>query len=157
MNHDSLVARFALRNKAVILFLSVALCLGGAYAAFHIPSSVFPRTDFPRVVILVDNDVMPADEAQLGQVEPFLGGQFATQPLLDQAGQRGVVVGRAPRSISAADPDRRIGDLLDPQRHAGTDRDLLDMHVRSVKKRGGRPDLALGSKIRIHNHTLPLR
>ena len=26
------------------------------------PSSVFPQTDFPRVVILIDNGVMPADE-----------------------------------------------------------------------------------------------
>ncbi len=26
------------------------------------PSAVFPQTDFPRVVILIDNGVMPADE-----------------------------------------------------------------------------------------------
>lgn len=53
---------YILRNRKIILFISLALCLAGAYAAYRMPASVFPRTDFPRIVILVDNGVMPADE-----------------------------------------------------------------------------------------------
>lgn len=53
---------FAARHGLVIAFLCVALCLAGAYAALGMPSSIFPQTDFPRVVILIDNGVMPANE-----------------------------------------------------------------------------------------------
>ncbi len=69
--HESELGRFAARYKVAIAFMSVALCLGGAYAAFHIPSSVFPQTDFPRVVILVDNGVMPADEMMATITRPI--------------------------------------------------------------------------------------
>ena len=55
-------ASLVLRYGKAVMFLVVALCLAGAYAGFTMPSSVFPRTDFPRVVILIDNGVMPADE-----------------------------------------------------------------------------------------------
>src|SRR6516225_7277559 len=44
------------------MFITMALCLAGVYAALKMPSSVFPQTDFPRCVILIDNGVMPADE-----------------------------------------------------------------------------------------------
>ena len=53
---------FSVRHRKAILFLTAALCVAGAYSAYRMPSSVFPRTDFPRVVILIDNGVMPADE-----------------------------------------------------------------------------------------------
>jgi len=53
---------FPLRHRLAIVFLCVALCLAGAYSALNMPSSIFPRTDFPRVVILIDNGVMPANE-----------------------------------------------------------------------------------------------
>ncbi|HEY7299000.1 MAG TPA: efflux RND transporter permease subunit [Xanthobacteraceae bacterium] len=56
------IGRFATQNATAILFVTVALCLAGAYAALKMPSSVFPQTDFPRCIILIDNGVMPADE-----------------------------------------------------------------------------------------------
>ena len=49
----------------------VALCLAGVYAALRTPSSVFPQTNFPRVVILVDNGVMPADEMMATITRPI--------------------------------------------------------------------------------------
>ena len=55
----SLLGRFATRHALSIIFISVALCLGGIYSALKVPSSVFPQTNFPRVAILVDNGVMP--------------------------------------------------------------------------------------------------
>jgi multidrug efflux pump subunit AcrB len=45
-----------------ILFLIVSLMLVGAYLAFTIPVAVFPNTDFPRIVIGIDNGVMPIDQ-----------------------------------------------------------------------------------------------
>ncbi len=53
---------FVIRHRKAILFLTAALCLAGGYAAYVMPASVFPQTDFPRVAILIDNGVMPADE-----------------------------------------------------------------------------------------------
>ncbi len=62
---------FAIRNRQAIAFIAVALCLAGTYSAFRTPSSVFPKTDFPRVVILVDNGVMPADEMMATVTRPI--------------------------------------------------------------------------------------
>lgn len=59
-----------LRYGKAILFLVVALCLAGAYAGVTMPSSVFPQTDFPRVVILIDNGVIPGDEMMATVTRP---------------------------------------------------------------------------------------
>jgi CzcA family heavy metal efflux pump len=67
----SSVGRFATRHHFAILFIAVVLCLGGIFSALHLPSSVFPRTDFPRVVILVDNGIMPADEMMATITRPI--------------------------------------------------------------------------------------
>ncbi|MBM3335285.1 efflux RND transporter permease subunit, partial [Candidatus Sumerlaeota bacterium] len=71
MTNQSLLGRFATRHALPITFICVAMCLGGVYSAFHITSSVFPQTDFPRVVILVDNGVMPADEMMATLTRPI--------------------------------------------------------------------------------------
>jgi CzcA family heavy metal efflux pump len=65
------IGKFAIRHKLAITFISAALCLAGIYAAFQVPSSVFPQTNFPRVVILVDNGVMPADEMMATITRPI--------------------------------------------------------------------------------------
>jgi CzcA family heavy metal efflux pump len=65
------LGRFAARSSLSIVFISAALCLAGVYAAFSVASSVFPRTDFPRVVILVDNGVMPGDEMMARVTRPI--------------------------------------------------------------------------------------
>jgi CzcA family heavy metal efflux pump len=62
---------FAIHHRLAITFISVALCLAGIYAARRMPSSVFPQTNFPRVVILVDNGVMPADEMMATITRPI--------------------------------------------------------------------------------------
>src|SRR5204863_1836930 len=54
--------RFIVRQSKSILFVTVCLCLAGVLSAVTMPSSVFPQTDFPRVVILIDNGVMPGDQ-----------------------------------------------------------------------------------------------
>ena len=62
---------FVVRHNRFILFIVLVLGLGGVYAAYRMPSSVFPQTDFPRVVILVDSGVMPADEMMATITRPI--------------------------------------------------------------------------------------
>jgi len=66
-----MLGRFATRHAAAIVFVSIALCFAGVYAASTLSSSVFPRTDFPRVVILADNGVMPGDEMMATITRPI--------------------------------------------------------------------------------------
>lgn len=54
-----------------ILFLIITLALVGAYSAFNIPIGVFPNTDFPRVVVGVDNGVMPIDQMLVTITRPI--------------------------------------------------------------------------------------
>jgi len=54
-----------------ILFLIVSLALVGGYLAFTIPVSVFPSTDFPRILIGVDNGVMPIDQMLVTITRPL--------------------------------------------------------------------------------------
>jgi CzcA family heavy metal efflux pump len=54
-----------------IFFLLALLTLAGIYAAFQVPISVFPETNFPRVVIGVDNGVMPVEQMQVTITKPI--------------------------------------------------------------------------------------
>ncbi len=47
------------------------LTLAGFYFAFQVPISVFPDTNFPRVVIGVDNGVMPVEQMQVTITKPI--------------------------------------------------------------------------------------
>src|SRR5215472_7337926 len=59
------------RLSRPILFFTIALTLVGAYLAFSVPISVFPNTDFPRIVIGVDNGVMPIDQMLVTVTKPI--------------------------------------------------------------------------------------
>ena len=52
---------FAREHKSII-FLIITLAFVGGYLGFSIPTSVFPSTDFPRIIIGIDNGVMPIDQ-----------------------------------------------------------------------------------------------
>src|SRR5437763_4316373 len=59
------------RLSSPIIFLILVLAAAGAYLAFTIPVSVFPSTDFPRVVVGVDNGVMPIDQMLVTITRPI--------------------------------------------------------------------------------------
>jgi CzcA family heavy metal efflux pump len=59
------------RFSRPILFLVISLALAGAYLAFNIPVSVFPETNFPRIVVGVDNGVMPIDQMLVTITRPI--------------------------------------------------------------------------------------
>src|SRR6266567_2547088 len=59
------------RLSRPVLFLTISLALVGGYLAFSIPVAVFPNTDFPRIVIGVDNGVMPIDQMLVTITRPL--------------------------------------------------------------------------------------
>jgi multidrug efflux pump subunit AcrB len=54
-----------------ILFLAIVLTIAGIYSFFHTPIAVFPETNFPRIVIGVDNGVMPVEQMQVTITKPI--------------------------------------------------------------------------------------
>ena len=56
--------------KPIFFFLAV-LTVAGIFAAFQVPISVFPETNFPRIVIGVDNGVMPVEQMQVTITKPI--------------------------------------------------------------------------------------
>jgi CzcA family heavy metal efflux pump len=59
------------RHSHSIIFLILTLALLGGYLAFTIPVSVFPSTNFPRILIAVDNGVMPIDQMMVTITRPI--------------------------------------------------------------------------------------
>jgi multidrug efflux pump subunit AcrB len=47
------------------------LCAAGLYAAWQLPTAIFPNTDFPRVVITVENGEVPADQMLVSVTQPI--------------------------------------------------------------------------------------
>lgn len=59
------------RSVRTIFFFAFVLTVAGMYAAFRVPISVFPDTNFPRVVIGIDNGVMPVEQMQVTLTKPI--------------------------------------------------------------------------------------
>src|ERR1019366_554600 len=59
------------RHSRSILVLTITLAILGIYVAFTIPVSVFPDTNFPRILIAVDNGVMPIDQMMVTVTRPL--------------------------------------------------------------------------------------
>ena len=59
------------RFSKSIIFVILTIAIAGGYIAFTVPISVFPQTDFPRVVIGVDNGVMPIDQMMVTITRPI--------------------------------------------------------------------------------------
>jgi CzcA family heavy metal efflux pump len=59
------------RSTRTIFFFAAVLTVAGIYLSFQVPISVFPETNFPRVVIGVDNGVMPVEQMQVTITKPI--------------------------------------------------------------------------------------
>jgi CzcA family heavy metal efflux pump len=70
------------RHGKPIIFVILTLVAVGIYLAFTIPVAVFPETNFPRVVIGVDNGVFPIDQMLVTVTKP-LEDAVNTVPGLD--------------------------------------------------------------------------
>jgi CzcA family heavy metal efflux pump len=57
-------------QKRAVMVLIGLLCLLGIFAAFQLPTAIFPNTDFPRIVVVVDNGVIPAEQMLVTVTRP---------------------------------------------------------------------------------------
>jgi multidrug efflux pump subunit AcrB len=58
------------QSRAVVVLVGL-LCAAGLYAAFELPVAIFPQTDFPRVVIIIDDGVVPAQQVLVSVTRPI--------------------------------------------------------------------------------------
>src|ERR1700691_365357 len=61
---------FARHSKSII-FLILTLAVVGMYEALSLPIAVFPATNFPRIIIGVDNGVMPIEQMEVTITRPI--------------------------------------------------------------------------------------
>lgn len=59
------------KQKRAVLVVIALLCAVGLYAAWQLPIAIFPATDFPRIVIIVDNGVVPAPQTLASVTRPI--------------------------------------------------------------------------------------
>ena len=59
------------RYSRPVIFVILTLIAVGVYLAFSIPVAVFPSTNFPRVVVGVDNGVSPIDQTEVTVTRPI--------------------------------------------------------------------------------------
>ena len=57
-------------GRALVLVV-ISFALAGIVFMFQIPIAIFPQTDFPRIVILIDNGIAPVDVQMLTVTRPI--------------------------------------------------------------------------------------
>ena len=59
------------RHSKSIIFMILTLAVVGIYEAFTLPIAVFPTTNFPRIIVGVDNGVMPINQMEVTITRPI--------------------------------------------------------------------------------------
>jgi CzcA family heavy metal efflux pump len=67
MNLGSIVSN---QKRAVLLVIAL-LSIGGLIALMRIPRALFPQTDFPRIIIVAQNGVAPAQQTLVSVTRPI--------------------------------------------------------------------------------------
>src|SRR5262245_52266387 len=62
---------FAYRHRRAILFTIAVVTLLGVYAAFQLPTALFPSITFPRIVVLADNGEQPIERMMIEVTRPL--------------------------------------------------------------------------------------
>lgn len=65
------LARIVSNQSRAILVIVALLCAAGLYGAWQLPVAIFPQTDFPRIVIIVDNGEAPASQTLVSVTRPI--------------------------------------------------------------------------------------
>jgi CzcA family heavy metal efflux pump len=65
------LARLVSYQSRAVLVIIALLCAAGLYATWQLPVAIFPQTDFPRIVIIVENDVVPAPQTLVSVTRPI--------------------------------------------------------------------------------------
>ena len=66
----SLASIVAYQSRAIVVIV-VLLCAAGLYATWQLPVAIFPETDFPRIVVIVDNGEAPASQTLVSVTRPI--------------------------------------------------------------------------------------
>jgi CzcA family heavy metal efflux pump len=59
------------RFSRPVIFVILTLIAAGVYLAFTIPVAVFPNTDFPKIVVGIDNGVSPINQMEVTVTRPI--------------------------------------------------------------------------------------
>src|SRR5712691_13312026 len=70
MSEHTLPEHWTARFSGPIIFVILTLIAVGVYLAFTIPVSVFPSTNFPRIVVGIDNGVAPINQMEVMVTRP---------------------------------------------------------------------------------------
>ncbi len=62
---------FVSSHKRAVIFTAIILSIGGIFAVFQLPISLYPNIDFPRIVMLADNGEEPADRMMIEVTRPL--------------------------------------------------------------------------------------
>ena len=65
------LAQIVSTQSRAILVIVALLCAAGLYGAWQLPVAIFPQTDFPRIVIIVDNGEAPASQTLVSVTRPI--------------------------------------------------------------------------------------
>lgn len=65
------LATLVSNQSRAILVIVALLCAAGIYAAWQLPVAILPQTDFPRIVIIVDNGEAPASQTLVSVTRPI--------------------------------------------------------------------------------------
>src|SRR3989440_6705818 len=65
------LATLVSNQSRAILVVVALLCAAGLYAAWRLPVAILPETDFPRIVIIVDNGEAPASQTLVSVTRPI--------------------------------------------------------------------------------------
>ena len=65
------LGRLILQQARAIWVLVLLLCGAGLYSMTQVSSALFPSTDFPRIVVQVDNGVVSAEQMAVTVTRPL--------------------------------------------------------------------------------------
>ena len=65
------LGRFVSTQKRAVLLVIALLSIGGLIALARIPRALFPQTDFPRIIIVAQNGVAPAQQTLVSVTRPI--------------------------------------------------------------------------------------
>lgn len=63
--------RFVTHQSRAVLLVVALLSVTGIVALFRIPRALFPQTDFPRIVVIANNGVAPAQQTLVAVTRPI--------------------------------------------------------------------------------------
>ena len=127
--------RWFVQDAKSVIFVVIVISLVGIYLSKTIPVSVFPSIDFPRVVIGIDNGVMPIEQMMVTITRPIEQAVNSVQ---------GLESVRSITSRGEAEVDLYFNWGVDMYRTL----QLVDAALAKVQ-----PDLPAGTKIQSHRLT----